>query len=429
MRLQEENLPFLLRIGIAPGKAEELIETAYRMLKKDDDKEILSKAYKDLIVFFLTKAPIFGSDESGSYDEKRQYYLYRFPQEFLKIKGENPELNQLEALSRMTVRDGQIILRRQGQMTTPARDMMMDSFQALLSSDSEVAHKLATDLFMYTYYLNGFEFSYMSYGNLFGTQFLRAFPEYIQALRNMQTLPITDIDMDRFITQFTLKNNKMGLLENIPYKVGETSTKEETAQNGYFDSGRNLDWYGENGSNVPLFITVGDGEVYQYSHELSERNGSLIFIPLRQSTSLHYNAEQTTEQMMEVVYDEKQIRENNQIGSKKKSANATMRELVDVNNQEKSVTLANQNDYSVADNHPSDAQLADVGGVQEQKSDEELQEEAENLTESLEGKTVGTSEEAEVYQKPQPKEGDDIQKKINEAQDTGQIDDPFCAIP
>ena len=46
MRLQEENLPFLLRIGIAPGKAEELIETAYRMLKKDDDKEILSKAYE-----------------------------------------------------------------------------------------------------------------------------------------------------------------------------------------------------------------------------------------------------------------------------------------------------------------------------------------------------------------------------------------------
>lgn len=394
--------------------------------KLEDQEKVLSKAYKDLIIFFLTKAPIFGSDEDGSYDEKRQYYLYRFPQEFLKIKGENPELNQLEALSRMTVRNGQIILRRQGQMTTPARDMMMDSFQALLSSDSEVAHKLATDLFMYTYYLNGFEFSYMSYGNLFGTQFLRAFPEYIQALRNMQTLPITDIDMDRFITQFTLKNNKMGLLENIPYKAGETSTKEEAAQNGYFDSGRNLDWYGENGSNVPLFVTVGDGEVYQYSHELSERNGSLIFIPLRQSTSLHYNAEQTTEQMMEVVYDEKQIRENRQIGSKKKSANATMRELVDVNNQEKATILADQNSYSIAEGHPDDAQLAEVGGVQEQKTDEELQKEAEILTENLEGKTIGTSDEAETYQKPQPKEGDDVQKKIDEAQSTGQIDNPFC---
>ena len=46
MRLQEQNLPFLRRMGIAPRRAEKLIETAYRMLKKDDDKEILSKAYE-----------------------------------------------------------------------------------------------------------------------------------------------------------------------------------------------------------------------------------------------------------------------------------------------------------------------------------------------------------------------------------------------
>ena len=119
----------------------------------------------------------------------------------------------------MTVRDGQIILRRQGQMTTAARDMLMDSFQSLLSIDhndspelAKVAYKLATDLFMYTYYLNGFEFSYMSYGNLFGTQFLRTFPEYIQGLRNMQTMPITEIDIDRFITQFTLKNKLFSVI-------------------------------------------------------------------------------------------------------------------------------------------------------------------------------------------------------------------------
>ena len=396
--------------------------------KLEDQEKVLSKAYKDLIIFFLTKAPIFGSDEDGSYDEKRQYYLYRFPQEFLKIKGEHPEINQLEALSRMTVRNGKIVLRRQGQMSSAARDVMMDSFQALLSSDSEVAHKLATDLFMYTYYLNGFEFSYMSFGNLFGTQFLRAFPEYIQALRNMQTLPITDIDIDRFITQFTLKNNKMGLLENIPYKVGVTSTKEEAAQNGYFDSGRSLDWYGDSADDIPMFITVGEGEVYQYSQELSDRNGSLVFIPLRQSTSLHYNAEQTIEQMMEVVYDERQIRDNRQLGSKKKSADATMRELVDANNQEKAITLADQNAYSVADNHPSDAQLASMDAV-EPKSDEELQAETERLSDEIGDRIAPEGdEEQRLSQRPQPKEEDETQKKIDEAQSTGQIDDPFCLI-
>ena len=46
LQLQEENLPFLLRIGAEPGQAEELIERAYRILKKDDGKENLAKAYE-----------------------------------------------------------------------------------------------------------------------------------------------------------------------------------------------------------------------------------------------------------------------------------------------------------------------------------------------------------------------------------------------
>jgi hypothetical protein len=314
--------------------------------------------------------------------------------------------------------------------------MLMDSFQSLLSIDYEsnpklakVAYKLATDLFMYTYYLNGFEFSYMSYGNLFGTQFLRTFPEYIQALRNMQTLPITEVDMDRFLTQFTLKNNRMGLLENIPYESGKTSTKEETAQNGYFNSGRNLDWYGEDASNIPQFITVGDGEVYQYSQELSERNGSLYFIPLRQSSSLHYNAEQTIEDMMNVVYDTQMIKENSKIGSKKKSSGAIMRELADTNNQEKAVDMTDQNAYSVADNHPSDAQLESMAAA-EPKSDEELQAEAEKLTdEGYADRVAPEVEERPLSDLPQPSETNDIQKKIDETQSTGQIDDPFCGVP
>ena len=406
--------------------------------KLEDQEKVLSKAYKDLIVFFLTKNPLFGSDEAGTFDEKRQYYLYQFPQEFLRVKAEHPEINNLDAISRMTVRDNQIILRRQGQMTTTARDMLMDSFQSLLSIDynenpelAKIAHKLATDLFMYTYYLNGFEFSYMSYGNLFGTQFLRTFPEYIQGLRNMQTLPITEIDIDRFITQFTLKNNKMGLLENIPYKIGVTSTKEETAQNGYFNSGRSLDGYGDDVSNIPQFVTVGEGEVYQYSQEISERNGSLYFIPLRQATALHYNAEQSMEEMMNVVYDEQMIRENSKIGSKNRSAGSIMREIAGINNNELAKDPTDQNSHSSADGHPSSDDLASMDAA-EKKSDEELKKEVQDMMSGLEsvGKEPGGSVEAlNLSPMPQPKETDDIQKKIDETQNTGQIDEQFCGTP
>lgn len=66
LRLQEENIPFLLRIGAGPAEAEELIETAYRLLKKDDGREVLAKAYE----LFLKKksagsradVPVEGSD-------------------------------------------------------------------------------------------------------------------------------------------------------------------------------------------------------------------------------------------------------------------------------------------------------------------------------------------------------------------------------
>jgi hypothetical protein len=245
----------------------------------------------------------------------------------------------------------------------------------------------------------------------------------------MQTLPITEVDMDRFLTQFTLKNNRMGLLENIPYESGKTSTKEETAQNGYFNSGRNLDWYGEDASNIPLFITVGDGEVFYYSQEISERNGSLYFVPLRQASSLHYNAEQTIEDMMNVVYDTQMIKENSKTSSKRKSAGAIMRELADTNNQEKAVDMTDQNAYSVADNHPSDAQLESMAAA-EPKSDEELQAEAEKLTdEGYADRIAPEVEERPLSDLPQPSETDDIQKKIDETQSTGQIDDPFCGVP
>lgn len=67
LRLQEENLPFLLRIGASPGQAEELIEKAYRILKKDDGREILAKAYE---LFLKEKTagdrePVPGAKEEG----------------------------------------------------------------------------------------------------------------------------------------------------------------------------------------------------------------------------------------------------------------------------------------------------------------------------------------------------------------------------
>lgn len=315
---------------------------------KEDRERILSQAYKDFITFELSGSPIFGSDEDGTFDEKRQYYLYKYPEEFLLEKAKHPELNGFECISRMTVKNGMIILNRQGQLTTEERDKIIDSFEALIRSDNPAAHKMATSLFIYTYYLNGFDFHFMSFGNLLGTDFLLFFPSYIKTLREMQTKPITEIDIERFFIQLQLKRNDEGLLEDIPYS-DKTSSREQTLQEGYFNSGRNLEWYGESLDSVPRFITVDKKEIYQFSEEMSLKNGSLYFIPLRQVTSLHYNKEQSIEEMHAAVYDEDLIRKNRMLGSKKISADAYQREQIAYNNMERLIEMADHNSYSSLD--------------------------------------------------------------------------------
>jgi hypothetical protein len=73
LRLQEENLPFLLRIGASPEQAEGLIEKAYRILKEDDDREILAKAYE---LYLKEKSP---SKEKGVPAEKEEADLRNAP--------------------------------------------------------------------------------------------------------------------------------------------------------------------------------------------------------------------------------------------------------------------------------------------------------------------------------------------------------------
>lgn len=332
--------------------------------------KIMEAAYKDFIVFMLSKTQLFDGDGEFTFDEKRQYYLYSFPEKFLKFKADHPWVNENEALSRMTVTKGQLVLKRQGQQTTTMRDILMDSFQALLYHDDPDAHELATDLFMYTYYLNGFEFSYMSYGNLMGTQFLRAFPEYIQALRNMQTAPITEVDIDRFLQQFILKRNGMGLVEIIKYgdkDSGRTplNHKSETLQQGYFDSGRDMEYYGKDPNDIPQFIKVDGRDVYSYSPELSERQGTLCFVPLKQSQdALHYNANQTIAEMLDVVYDNKQIRKNRALGTQRRSAAAAISDYVKSNASERQVDTVDQNSYTT-DTNPQGRNVDRIQGVGE----------------------------------------------------------------
>lgn len=424
----------------------ELLDSRY-IFDQEQRESIIDIACRDFIVFLLSKTQIFDGDGQSTFDEKRQYYLYQFPEKFMQFKASHPWVNDNEALSRMTVQNSKggnsiLVLKRQGQQTTTMRDILINSFTSLLYNEDPDAHELATDLFMYTYYLNGFEFSYMSYGNLMGTHFLRAFPEYIQALRKMQTDPLTEVDMDRFWQQFMLKRNNLGLLETIKYGDRHSGRKamnhkSETKQHGYFDSGRPLDFYDNDPNGIPQFIKVDGKDVYVYSEELSERNGSLCFIPLKQSQdSLHYNANQSMQEMLDVVYDNRLIRKNNMLGTQRRSASSIMRDYVHSNSTEKEIDGTDQNSYSTDTDRrtPDNTKLSgvsNIGNVAENSTIPNV-EVQDNESVDYEQLAMEYTEKYDVYDEdvdgPLGIQGtpqdDPIDEQIKEG--AQQIDDPFC---
>ena len=152
------------------------------------------------IIYELTKSKMFGDSEEGTFAEKRNYYLYKFPSDLQKLQTD-PDLKevfQLGALNRLRVNNGEIVLDKSGRVTEDVRNRYMRDFDSLLYGNNK-AKKLAEDLFKYAYYKEGFKFSHNSFGNFFSTQFLSSFPEYIDTLRNIDNHLIDRKFFDQFM--------------------------------------------------------------------------------------------------------------------------------------------------------------------------------------------------------------------------------------
>jgi hypothetical protein len=320
-------------------------------LSQNRKQKIVSVMLRDYIVYSLSKTGFFGTNSDGTFDEKRQYYLYKFPSEFMKMKSSVPELNNYECIRRMGVTLGSnnmpiIILQRQGDMSILTRDNIVDSFEMMLLSDNEAVRNVAVSLMVYTYYLNGFEFSYMSFGNLMGTNFLRSFPYYIEALQNMQTEPITDEDSDRFFNQFLIKRNGYRLLPEVTLT---TEQKASTLQDEFYNSGEDISKIDDIGTEPYIIITNQRKKkkfrtVYVLNRTISEFQGTICYSPMNLNTDLHYNAAQSIEEMASVVYDVKK-EDNSKFSKYKSNLNDMKKKIVNNSVTEFPIDRVDQNAY------------------------------------------------------------------------------------
>ena len=151
--------------------------------------QVLNTLFKDFIYYALTHSKIFGNGikvhGKSTYEDKRKFYLYEYPKHLMTIIANNPDIAQLTAIKKLEIKDGVIRMTNSGRLTQPARESLQRDFDTLLYMENDDAHQLAIDLFMYSFYKEGFNFGPNTIGGMFSTIFLDSIPEYVKALRNI----------------------------------------------------------------------------------------------------------------------------------------------------------------------------------------------------------------------------------------------------
>ena len=172
--------------------------------------QVLNTLYKDFIYYALTHSKIFGNgikvNGKSTYEDKRKFYLYEYPKHLMTTIANNPDIAQLTAIKKLEVKDGVIRMTNSGRLTQPARESLQRDFDMLLYMDNKAAQQMAIDLFMYSFYQEGFNFGPNTIGGMFSTLFLDSIPEYVQALRNIPKEMPNSEDVstyfDDFLNQF-----------------------------------------------------------------------------------------------------------------------------------------------------------------------------------------------------------------------------------
>ena len=192
----------------------------------------MNSIYNDLLAYIMSKNEFFGSElivnpdsEVGDIivtsSDKRKDFINNFPEYFKRVVTNNEDIANLEFIKRLkTIRANDnnpvdtLVFKNVGQLSSTLRERYMRDWTSLLYMRNPEAHKLAFNLFRYSYYRNGFAFGPSTFIHLAPVAVRRAIPEYISTLR---TLLSSSDDYSQFVDQYVynhLDNRK--LVPEIP---------------------------------------------------------------------------------------------------------------------------------------------------------------------------------------------------------------------
>lgn len=231
------------------------IESVVERRLSDDDLKIL---YNDFITYLLSGTQEFGDSAEGTFEEKRDYYLYQYPQKFSEILKKNPQLASSPALSNLRVSQGEIIMERSGKITPTLRESIMTGFDSMLFGSDPEAQQVAYDLFRYAFYNEGFIFRHNSYGQFFSASFLSSFEDVLDALRVVPDARM----MNNFFEQWVAQRHNINHFHILPESANVDNLDDYC-----------ITWDNREGENVPEYVVYKD-ELYAY-HGKSETGAEI----------------------------------------------------------------------------------------------------------------------------------------------------------
>ena len=198
----------------------------------------INSIYNDLLAYIMSKTEFFGSGMSRSGKvvsaaEKRRDFINNFPTYFKQIVNDNEDIADLEFIKRLKTalhNDRNpvdvVVFKNVGRLSPTLRERYMRDWTTLLYMDNPKAQELALNLFLYSYYRNGFAFGPSTFIHLAPTAVRYAINGYIPTLRSLLT---SEDSYEEFVEQYIynhLDNRK--LVPEIP----ETSSTKFADEEG-----------------------------------------------------------------------------------------------------------------------------------------------------------------------------------------------------
>ena len=199
-RLLGRYFPYYNRnfLDVIEGKPDEFIGIQDYLKSGVLDAKTINNIFDELLVYIMSSLPFFGNSningQSMSAEDKRSWYINRFPAYFEKVVRNNPDIASLDFIQRLLTKKANknvpvstVVFNNVGSLTAILKENNMRDWASLAYLENQTANKLALQLILYCYFRCGFAFSPSTFIHLAPTILRTAIPGYEEKLRNILT--------------------------------------------------------------------------------------------------------------------------------------------------------------------------------------------------------------------------------------------------